>query len=86
MVDVRGAKDRSAIGARVSVTAADLTQMREVRSSASYLSANDLRAHFGLGNRERVDSVTVRWPSGAERTVGDVAAGQVIVVEEPEAN
>lgn len=86
LVDVRGARDRSAIGARVSVTVADLTQLREVRSSASYLSANDLRVHFGLGNRERVDSVTVRWPSGAERTIRDVATGQVIVVEEPEAN
>lgn len=86
LVDVRGAGDRSAIGARVSVTAGNRTQLREIRSSASYLSANDLRAHFGIGNRERVDSVTVRWPSGQERTVRDVATGQVIVVEEPAAD
>lgn len=86
LVDVRGARDRSAIGARVSVTVADLTQLREVRSSASYLSANDLRVHFGLGNSDRVESVTVRWPSGTERTIRDVATGQVIVVKEPEAN
>lgn len=86
LVDVRAAKERSAIGARVSVTASDQTQMREVRSSASYLSANDLRMHFGLGSTERVESVTVRWPSGAERTVNDVAAGQVLVIEEREAN
>lgn len=86
LVDVRGVGDRSAIGARVSVTAGNQTQLREIRSSASYLSANDLRVHFGLGNRERVDSVTVRWPSGRERTVRDIATGRVIVMEEPAAD
>ena len=86
VVDVRGARQRSAIGARVWVTAAGRTQLREIRSSARYLSANDLRAHFGLGNRERVESVTVRWPSGTERTVRDIPTGQVIVIKEPESN
>ncbi len=41
--------NRSAIGARVRVTAGGLVQTAEVRSGGSYLSQSDLRLHFGLG-------------------------------------
>lgn len=86
VVDVRGtASDRSAIGARVLATSSGGTQLREVRSSASYLSANDLRQHFGFGADETVGRLTVRWPSGRTLTIEDVALNQVMVVEEPEA-
>ena len=85
LVDVRGsAGDRSAIGARVEATSGDTTQLREVRSSASYLSANDLRQHFGFGTDERVEQLTVRWPSGRTLSLEDVALNQVLIVEEPE--
>jgi enediyne biosynthesis protein E4 len=57
--------NRSAIGARVSVTAGGRTQTGEVRSGGSYLSQNDLRLHFGLGGARAVDRVEIRWPSGA---------------------
>ena len=85
LVDVRGsAGDRSAIGARVQAISGGTTQIREVRSSASYLSANDLRQHFGLGTDERVEQLTVRWPSGRTLSLEDVALNQVLIVEEPE--
>lgn len=85
LVDVRGsAGDRSAIGARVRATSGGRTQLREVRSSASYLSANDLRQHFGFGTDERIERLTVRWPSGRTLSLGSVALNQVLVVEEPD--
>src|SRR6185295_15481111 len=49
-----------AIGARVTVEAAGRRQMREVRSGGSYLSQNDLRAHFGLGDYAGPVDVEVR--------------------------
>jgi hypothetical protein len=49
-----------AIGARVSVEAAGRRQVREVRSGGSYLSQNDLRAHFGLGDFAGLVDVQVR--------------------------
>src|SRR2546422_312026 len=49
--------NRSALGARVRVTAGGRTQMDEVRSGGSYLSQNDLRLHFGLGRAAKVESV-----------------------------
>jgi hypothetical protein len=74
--------NRSAIGARVAVTAGGRTQIDEVRSGGSYLSQNDLRLHFGLGAATRADSISVRWPSGAKTVVKDVDAGRVVTITE----
>ncbi len=73
---------RDAIGARVTVVAGKLTQMREVKSGSGYLSQNDMRLHFGLGNIKQVDSVTVRWLCGHVETFKDIRTNQVFVIEE----
>jgi enediyne biosynthesis protein E4 len=41
------------------------TLWRRVRSDGSYLSASDVRAHFGLGSSAAVDAVVVHWPDGS---------------------
>jgi hypothetical protein len=56
--------NRSAIGAKVKITAGGLVQYDHVRAGGSFLSSNDPRLHFGLGNRKRVDSIEIRWPTG----------------------
>ncbi len=86
LVEARGAgSNPSAIGARVQAASGGRVQLREVRSSASYLSANDLRQHFGFGSDERVERLTVLWPSGRTLTMEDVALNQVLEVQEPAA-
>jgi enediyne biosynthesis protein E4 len=63
--------NRDAIGARVTVLAAGLRQMDEVRSADSFVSSSDTRLHFGLGNASAVDHLEVRWPDGSiERYAG----------------
>jgi len=57
--------NRDAIGAQVKVQAGELVQYDHVRAGGSYLSGNDPRLHFGLGERKSVDSIEIRWPSGA---------------------
>jgi hypothetical protein len=74
--------NRDGIGARVTLRAGDLTLVDEKKSAASYLSQNDPRLHFGLGSRDRVDEVLVRWPSGIVQRIENVAARRVLVVEE----
>ena len=84
MLDLRGtSSNRSAIGARVTVVAGDLRQVREVRSGGSYQSHNDRRLHFGLKDHETVDVVTIRWPYGAEQVLKAVSADQILRIEEP---
>jgi hypothetical protein len=74
--------NRDGIGARVRVVSGPLVQVREVKSGSGYLSASDIRVHFGLGPRSRIDTVEVRWPSGVAQLLKDVAADQFLVVEE----
>ncbi len=72
--------NRGGIGARVTADG----QVREVRAGSGYLSSGDPRVHFGLGDQKTVQKLTVRWPSGRTQTFTDVAADQVLVVEEAE--
>ena len=80
LVGMHCAKD--AIGARVSVKSDSLTQIREVKSGSGYLSQNDMRLHFGLGNVEKIDLVTVRWLCGHNQTLKDVDVNEFIVIQE----
>ena len=56
--------NRMAIGARVTVTTGNVTQVDEVRAGGSYLSTSDPRLHFGLGAAASFDRIEVLWPSG----------------------
>ncbi len=54
LVRLRGAgSNTDAIGARVRLRAGSRTQIRDIKAGTSYLSQNDLRAHFGLGDATR---------------------------------
>jgi hypothetical protein len=61
-----------AIGARVKLTVGKIVQTEEIRSGGSYLSQNDLRIHFGIGNATKIDSVEIRWNSGKVETLRNV--------------
>jgi len=85
MISLAGTKsNRSAIGARVQLTAAGRTQKGEVRSSSGYYSSSGLRLHFGLGKAEKVDEIKVFWPSGRQTVQRDIAANRVITIREPD--
>jgi hypothetical protein len=63
--------NRSAIGSRVTVRHGDRLQAQEVTAQSSFLSANDKRLHFGLGNSTSAE-VTVRWTNGNTERIGKV--------------
>ena len=74
--------NRDGIGARVKVVAGDLVQVDEVRSGDSYLSQSDMRLHFGLEKRTKIDSIEVRWPSGAVDKINGVGVNRIITIKE----
>ena len=73
--------NRSAIGARVLVKTGDVTQTQEVQSQSSFLSSNDPRLHFGLGQAAKAD-VRIRWPNGVWQALTEVKADQLVTVKE----
>jgi hypothetical protein len=74
--------NRSAIGARVRLTAGGMTQVREVKAGSSYLGQSDLRVHFGLGRATRIDRLEIRWPDGASEVVPNAPVNQIVTVVE----
>ena len=75
--------NRSAIGARVTLTASGRKRTAEVRSGGSYLSQDDLRLHFGLGDSKVIDRLEIRWPAGAVQVVEAPAINRVTAIAEP---
>ena len=72
-----------ALGAVLTVKAGPLSMTRYVRSGTSYLSQDDMRQHFGLGDRSQADVVEVRWPDQSLTRLEKVAANRVLVVRQP---
>lgn len=74
---------RDATGSRVRVSAEKYNLIQEVHAGSSYLSQSDLRLHFGLGSRSRVNSIEVRWPCGRSQSVSPpTELDQIVVVRE----
>lgn len=83
--ELEGTKtNRLALNARIKATSGDLVQEGEILSGGSYLSQNDLRIHFGLGDHEKVDKLEIFWPSGKIETLTNLAADRFYNVREGE--
>lgn len=81
-VRLRGTtSNRSALGSRVVVKYGAKTQVQELMSQSSYVSSNDPRLHFGIGETEFVD-IEVRWPLGMVEVHKNVAANQIVTLRE----
>jgi enediyne biosynthesis protein E4 len=81
--ELEGTKsNKLALNARIRLTAGELVQTDEVRSGGSYLSQNDLRLHFGLGQHGTANKVEIIWPSGKQEIFTDVAADRFYCVRE----
>ena len=52
--------------------------VREVHAGSSYLSSEDPRAHFGLGEATKVSELIVRFPDGRETRLTGVAANHIV--------
>lgn len=77
---------RDGIGARVRVSAPIrgtwTSQLRQIGGEDSQ-GAQELIAHFGLGDATLADRVVVEWPSGITQEVSRVATRQLVTLTEP---
>ena len=76
-----GTMNVDAIGAKLTVHAGEHRLTRWMYSGgAGYGAGNPPEVHFGLGDVEHIDKITVRWPDGKVSVVDDVAASQAIII------
>ncbi|MBI2803708.1 MAG: CRTAC1 family protein [Planctomycetes bacterium] len=71
---------RDAYGAAVHVKAGPRVWPRVINPADSYQSSSDPRAHFGLGEATRYDSIRIVWPDGLVETFPGGAADRVITL------
>jgi len=79
--------NRDGFGAFITVTP-NLSEpekflVHEMHGGNNFLSQNEKNAHFGLGSVLTVDQVKIKWPSGVEQALTNVAADQLLAVTEP---
>jgi enediyne biosynthesis protein E4 len=86
IVDTRGTvSNRDGIGTVIRVVSeSGAEQYGTVNTAGSYLSASDKRVHFGLGADRRIRLLELTWPSGSVQRIEDIAADQVLRVQEPQ--
>lgn len=76
--------NRDGIGTRVTISSGGIKQYTQKRSSSGYLSQNDPRLYFGLGDNDMVDRIEVIWPSGKVQILENIKAGQFLTIKESE--
>ncbi|MCE9593110.1 MAG: CRTAC1 family protein [Planctomycetes bacterium] len=74
--------NKFALGAHVRAEWEGGVRGAEVRTSGGFQCGIQPRVHFGLGAAATVKKLLVRWPSGKEQTLADVAVDRLLVIEE----
>lgn len=80
--------NRDAVGARVSYQAGDLKRSRLRVGGGSFLSSHDPRMILGIGRREKINWVEVKWPepSGAVERFSNLPINRYVTLVEGNAN
>ena len=82
LVGGSGGRARAMRPARRSICKANGMRMRQdVLSSGSYISSNDRRLHFGLGDATDAGTAEIHWPSGAKETVKIPAVDRIYTID-----
>jgi hypothetical protein len=74
--------NRNGIGARVEITSAMGTQIRDVKSGDGFRYMSSMITHFGVGSDEVIDELRILWPSGIINVLNDVPVNAMIEVVE----
>jgi hypothetical protein len=77
-----GKSPRDAMCATVYLKANGITQRDDVMSSGSFISSNDQRLHFGLGDAMDAGTAEIHWPSGAKQMVKLPAVDRIYTITE----
>ena len=74
--------NRDGRGAALKLISAGFIEHRQAQGGMSYMSAQDPRIHFGLGQRKTIESLEITWPSGIVDRLANIPIDQIITVKE----
>jgi hypothetical protein len=74
--------NRDGIGSSLKLTSQKFVHVEQAKGGMGYMSASDPRIHFGLGNRAKIESLEITWPSGQVDRIANVPIDQIIAVKE----
>lgn len=77
-----GKSPRDAVGTTVYLTAGGMKQREDVISGGSYLSSNDMRPHFGLGQATKIDDIEIHWPDGKVEHASAPGVDRIVTITE----
>jgi len=83
LIDHHG--NQSNTGHRVEAVAGSQSLLRQTSSQIGFLSRNENRLHFGLGNAQKIDSLKVIWADNSISELSDIAPNQYISIHQHEA-
>ncbi|MCI0683368.1 MAG: ASPIC/UnbV domain-containing protein [Gemmataceae bacterium] len=82
-VSLRGhASNRQGIGARLTAVVNGQPIVRELYPANGHHSQAPSIVHFGLGDHAKMDTLTIRWPSGKRQTLTNLTGNRHIIVDE----
>ena len=83
-IALRGTQsNRHGIDSVVTMEAGELKQAFYVTLARGFMGCDEPVVHFGLGDRDRIDKLTIRWPSGCVQTLDALAANRFYTIREP---
>jgi hypothetical protein len=77
----RGGK-AAAIGSRVIAFVADRRIVRDLFPANGCAGQQPARMQIGLGNADKADSISIRWPDGKTQQLGSIPGGSRVMVVE----
>jgi hypothetical protein len=84
-LNMRGTvSNKNGIGARVTLYSPSGQQIRDIRSGEGFRYMSTLNGHFGIGQDEQIDRITICWPSGITDEILNPAINQNLMVIEGE--
>jgi len=74
--------NRFALGAKLEVRLRGRKLFRRAHTDGSYLSANDVRVHFGLGEDTKIEKLIVNWPDGRQEEWNRLEIDRIVTIRQ----
>lgn len=75
-------KNPYAVGAEVTLYSGGSRNYQELIPEHGFQSSVDARLHFGLGSAQNIDSLVVNWPDGKYSVSKNIAANQLLTIDQ----